>query len=116
MGFRLSFLAGFGVGFVVGARAGRERYEQIKNLASQAKDSPAVQQAAGAAQAQAADLAGKAKDQAAQRVPQLTEKAKSKMPGSLGDRIPSGRGQGGNGQSEPGSTYTGTAGPASSES
>ena len=116
MGFRLSFLAGFGVGFVVGTRAGRERYEQIKNLASQAKDSPAVQQAAGAAQAQAANLASKAKDQAAQRVPQLTEKAKSKMPGSLGDRIPGGRGQDGNGQSKPGTTYTGSPGSSGSGS
>ncbi len=116
MGFRLSFLAGFGVGFVVGARAGRERYEQIKNLASQAKDNPAVQQAAGAAQAQAANLASKAKDQAAQRVPQLTEKAKSKMPGSLGDRLPGAGGHDGNGRSEPGSTYTPSPGSSGSES
>ncbi|HEY9243785.1 MAG TPA: hypothetical protein VIP48_17515 [Streptosporangiaceae bacterium] len=104
MGYRLSFVTGFAVGFVVGARAGRERYEQIKDLASKAKDSPAMQQAAGAAQAQAANLARAAKDRAAQRVPQLTEKAKSKMPGSLGDRLP------GNGRSTPGSSYSTASG------
>ena len=68
MRYRFTFLAGLAVGFVVGARAGRERYEQLKKLASKAKDSPAMQQAAGAAQAQAANLARTAKDRAAQRV------------------------------------------------
>ena len=29
MRYRATFIAGFAVGFVVGARAGRERYEQM---------------------------------------------------------------------------------------
>ena len=62
MRYRFTFLTGLAAGFVIGARAGRERYEQLKKLASKAKDSPAVQQAAGAAQAQAASLARAAKD------------------------------------------------------
>jgi hypothetical protein len=106
MRYRFMFLAGLAVGFIIGARAGRERYEQLKTLASKAKDSPAMQQAAGAAQARAANLARAAKDQAAQRVPQLTEKAKSKV----GDRIPGMRARDANGHSQPGGTYSAAPG------
>ena len=51
---RSIFVTGFAVGFVLGARAGRERYEQLMRLARKAADSPAVQQAAAAAQEQGA--------------------------------------------------------------
>jgi hypothetical protein len=91
MRYRFTFIIGLAAGFVIGAWAGRERYEQLKTLASKAKDSPAVQQAAGAAQAQAASLARAAKDRAAQ---------------SVGDKIPGMRAREGNGHSEPGGTYT----------
>lgn len=101
MRYRVTFLTGLAVGFVVGARAGRERYEQLKNLAGKAKDSPAVQQAAGAAQAQAASLARAAKDRAAHTV---------------GDRIPGMRAREANGHSQPGGTYTTTPGAQGSGS
>lgn len=39
-------LVGVGVGYVLGARAGRERYEQIKRWAGQARKHPAVAQLA----------------------------------------------------------------------
>jgi uncharacterized membrane protein len=105
MRYRFTFLTGLAVGFVIGARAGRERYEQLKKLAAKAKDSPAMQQAAGAAQAQAANLAKAAKDRAAQRVPQLTEKAKSKV-----SSIPGMRARDANGHPQPGGTYSTTPG------
>ena len=50
---KLSFLAGFGAGYVLGARAGRERYEQIRRAWEHAKDDPKLQSVAGMAQAQA---------------------------------------------------------------
>ena len=50
---KLSFLVGFGAGYVLGARAGRERYEQIRGLWSDAKDNPQLQGLAGMAQARA---------------------------------------------------------------
>ncbi len=50
---KLSFLAGFGAGYVLGAKAGRERYEQIRRFWNQAKDDPRLQSVAGMAQAQA---------------------------------------------------------------
>ena len=50
---KLSFLAGFGAGYVLGARAGRERYEQIRRAWEHAKDDPRLQSVAGLAQARA---------------------------------------------------------------
>ena len=44
----IRFLAGLVVGFVLGARAGRDRYDQIVRLASRTVDNPAVRAAAGA--------------------------------------------------------------------
>jgi hypothetical protein len=75
--YRISFLAGLAAGFVLGARAGRERYDQLKQLGRRVADSPAVQQAAGAVQAQAAELAKTARqrvtDELRDRVPKLGE-------------------------------------------
>ena len=46
MGLRAGFVAGFGVGYVLGAKAGRARYEQIKRWWEQMSGSTAVQWAA----------------------------------------------------------------------
>ena len=50
---KMSFLAGFGAGYVLGARAGHERYEQIRRAWEHAKDDPRLQGLAGMAQARA---------------------------------------------------------------
>ena len=50
---KLTFLAGFGAGYVLGAKAGRERYEQIRRAWEHAKDDPKLQSLAGMAQARA---------------------------------------------------------------
>ena len=42
---RLSLGLGFGIGYVLGARAGRDRYEQIKQAAAGVMERPQVQQA-----------------------------------------------------------------------
>jgi len=52
---KLSFLAGFGAGYVLGSKAGLERYEQIRRGWEQAKDDPRLQSIAGVAQAKADD-------------------------------------------------------------
>lgn len=44
-------LVGAAIGYVLGSRAGRERYEQIKRWTARAVDHPAVQGAAGFVQA-----------------------------------------------------------------
>jgi hypothetical protein len=53
---KLSFLAGLGAGYILGAKAGRDRYEQIRRAYEQAKDDPRLQSLAGMAQARADDL------------------------------------------------------------
>ena len=47
MRLRVGFIAGFALGYYLGAMAGRERYEQINRLLRQAQDSGAFEGAAG---------------------------------------------------------------------
>ena len=90
MPYRGIFIIGFAVGYVVGARAGRERYEQIVKTSRKVAENPTVQKATQAAGAKATELTKAAKDKAATQVPKITETAKSsasKMRGQL-DRLP----------------------------
>lgn len=66
---RMMFMAGAAIGYVLGTKAGRERYEQIKRLSQQVSENPNVQEAAGKIRAKGEDLAGKA-GQMRERVPQ----------------------------------------------
>ncbi|MFI7451431.1 YtxH domain-containing protein [Nonomuraea sp. NPDC049714] len=52
MRYRMPFVMGLAVGYVLGSRAGRERYEQIKRTAQRVADNPRVQEAAGVVGAQ----------------------------------------------------------------
>ncbi len=65
---KMAFLTGAAVGYVLGSRAGRERYEQISAAARKIKDSPTLQEAAGVMQAQAARFAVTGKDAVAHRL------------------------------------------------
>jgi hypothetical protein len=51
----IPFLLGAAVGYVLGARAGRERYEQLARTYRRVADHPAVQGAAGIAKAKVVD-------------------------------------------------------------
>ncbi|GGK62732.1 hypothetical protein Sme01_04800 [Sphaerisporangium melleum] len=73
MRYRFTFAVGLAIGYVLGSKAGRERYEQIKRLAQRVADNPMVQQAAGVAGAQASKAA---------------EVTKHKLGDVLGDRVP----------------------------
>ena len=46
MAFKRGVIVGFGVGYVLGARAGRERYEDIRGWWNQLTGSPRVRRAA----------------------------------------------------------------------
>ena len=59
---KLSFLLGAGVGYVLGAKAGRVRYDQIMRAAHKVTGSQTVQSTAGVLQAQASDAVNKAKE------------------------------------------------------
>lgn len=94
MRYRVAFITGLAVGFVLGARAGRERYEQIRKLARQTWESPSVQQAAGAFQAQATEFAKSTRDKMSSRVPEMASSARSKA-GEAVRHMPGVRGKGG---------------------
>jgi hypothetical protein len=59
---KLMFIGGLAAGFVLGARAGREKYEEIMVNAKKVLDHPTVQEAAGVAQAQANRLVTEGKE------------------------------------------------------
>ncbi|MGY0062063.1 YtxH domain-containing protein [Streptomyces sp. LZ34] len=46
MRYRLTFMTGLAVGYVLGTRAGRERYEQLRKCAQQFVRNPAVRNTA----------------------------------------------------------------------
>lgn len=62
---KLTMLVSGGVGYVLGARAGRERYEQIRRTALRVKGNPAVQSTAHKAADAAAAAAPVVKDKVA---------------------------------------------------
>ncbi|HUZ53633.1 MAG TPA: hypothetical protein VMU94_14045 [Streptosporangiaceae bacterium] len=84
--YRISFLGGLAIGYVLGAQAGRERYEQLKQLARKAAESPAMQQTAGALQAQATATAKTAKDKATTGMRKSASKVSRRSPTSSSTR------------------------------
>jgi hypothetical protein len=69
MRYKATFALGFAAGYTLGAKAGRERYEQIRRTVSGLSESPAVQSAAGLLQAQAGNLVGTAKNKVVDMLP-----------------------------------------------
>jgi hypothetical protein len=61
MAVRAVLGVGFAVGYVLGARAGRQRYESLVRSFRSVKERPAVQGAAGIVAAQAGTLASRAR-------------------------------------------------------
>ena len=70
---KLLLAAGIAAGYVLGARAGRQRYDQIANAARKFADNPKVQQTASQLSQQATDT---------------VSKVSSSMGSKVGDRIP----------------------------
>ncbi|MCF3124511.1 MULTISPECIES: YtxH domain-containing protein [Streptomyces] len=90
MRYRLTFVAGLALGYVLGTRAGRERYEQLKKSAREISQNPAVRNTVESATQQGREVAGKA-------FHSVSEKVGDKMPDSVAGRVRSlrERGQGG---------------------
>jgi hypothetical protein len=59
---KLWFIGGLAAGFVLGARAGREKYDELVIKGRKVLDHPTVQEATGVAQAQANRLYAEGKD------------------------------------------------------
>ena len=80
MRYKLTFIAGAAVGFVLGARAGRERYEKMVKAGQAFVHNPAVRNAAESAAQQSRTVAGKAADTVAVKVgPRLPEPLAEKV-------------------------------------
>ncbi|WP_320779722.1 YtxH domain-containing protein [Streptomyces sp. CRN 30] len=77
---RLTFVAGLALGYVLGTRAGRERYEQLKKSARQVAQNPAVRNTAESAAQQGRVFAGKAYHV-------VSEKVGDRMPDSVAGRV-----------------------------
>lgn len=60
MRYKLTFVVGLALGYVIGTRAGRERYEQMKKSAREFSQNPAVRNAAESAAQTGRQVAGKA--------------------------------------------------------
>ncbi|PWI20831.1 hypothetical protein DI272_33850 [Streptomyces sp. Act143] len=80
MRYKLTFVAGLTLGYVLGTRAGRERYEQLKKSARQVSQNPAVRNTAETAAQQGRQFAGKAYHA-------VSDKVGDRMPESVTQRV-----------------------------
>ncbi|MEV0220644.1 YtxH domain-containing protein [Streptomyces sp. NPDC050704] len=80
MRYRLTFFAGLALGYVLGTRAGRERYEQLRKTARQVAQNPAVRNTAESAAQQGREFAGKAYHV-------VSEKVGDRVPESVAERV-----------------------------
>jgi len=80
MRYKLTFVVGLAVGYVLGTRAGRERYEQLKKSARQVAQNPAVRNTAETAAHQGRQYAGKAYHA-------VSDKVGDRMPESVAGRV-----------------------------
>jgi hypothetical protein len=81
---KLLVLVAGGVGYVLGTKAGRERYEQIRGTFNKVKSDPRVQEKAQQAADLAKEKAPVVKEKAQQAAHQATEKAGAKVGSSNG--------------------------------
>ncbi|PYF97884.1 hypothetical protein SAMN05216184_11359 [Georgenia satyanarayanai] len=78
---KLSFFVGAGVGYVLGARAGRQQFEKIKSASQHVWDNPKVQSSVNKVEEKVSEVA---KDKASAVTDKVTGTVKSRMGGSSG--------------------------------
>lgn len=81
MGFKTGVIVGFGVGYVLGTKAGRERYEEIRRAWDDFSGNPRVQEAVEKGR----DLVGNATREGLGTVQGGVEKAADAVKERLGD-------------------------------
>jgi hypothetical protein len=82
MKFKSGFLVGLGAGYVMGTKAGQERYQQIVEAASRLRENPSVQRLTGevnrtvsAGKDRVAETAAAKADQAKEAVTNVAKKS-----------------------------------------
>ena len=78
---KISMLVGFGAGYVLGAKAGTQRYNEIVAKAREIAGMPAVQQATATVQDTASSLASQAKETVNEKVSTASDKIDAKKGG-----------------------------------
>jgi hypothetical protein len=81
---RLGLFLGFGAGYVLGAKAGTERYEQLQRLYENLQSSPAFQRATGKAKDAVETGFEQARDKASEGVSKASEAIREKRSGTDG--------------------------------
>lgn len=116
---KVLFVVGLGVGYVLGTRAGRRRYEQIKSAWLHVWESPAVQKQVHSAQDYAADRIGDLGSLVTENIKRAVTKPRESKAGesNSGDSNPGGsrsRDSAGQGEASAGTVGGQDAGAASS--
>ena len=75
---RVGLFIGFGAGYVLGAKAGRDRYEQLHRLYQNVQASPAFQKATGKAKEAVGTGLGQAKGLASEGVSKVSDAVKDR--------------------------------------
>lgn len=84
---RLGLFIGFGAGYVLGAKAGTERYDQLRRLYDNLLASPAFHTATGKARGAVETGLGQAKEKASEGVSKVSDVVKDRRSGN-GDGYP----------------------------
>jgi hypothetical protein len=91
MRFKSGFLVGLGAGYVLGTKAGQERYQQIVDAAGRLRENPSVQRLTGevnktvnAGKDRVAETAAAKADQAKETVATKADQAKEAVSSKVG--------------------------------
>jgi hypothetical protein len=84
MRFKSGFLVGLGAGYVLGAKAGEERYQQIVDATSKLRENPGVQRLTGEVNKTVSVGKDRVAEQAAAKADQAKEAVSSKVGGKTG--------------------------------
>ena len=87
---KTGFIIGFATGYVLGAKAGRERYEQIRQWWMRFSGNPAVQQAAGKGKDIAAGAGRKGLAAVSSGVQKVGSSVRGRLSGEGGDGFATG--------------------------
>jgi hypothetical protein len=84
MRFKSGFLVGLGAGYVLGTKAGQERYQQIVDAAGRLRENPSVQRLTGEVNKTVNAGKDRVAETAAAKADQAKEAVSSKVGGNAG--------------------------------
>jgi hypothetical protein len=84
MRFKSGFLVGLGAGYVLGTKAGQERYQQIVDAASKLRENPGVQRLTGEVNRTVSVGKDRVAETAAAKADEAKEAVASKVGGNTG--------------------------------